>query len=72
LAIGSSLSFKSKRSRNSRSRSPNNIVRRRVEVRIPTSFGSEQLVNIVNESLPVEGRGERRSALPTLPPTTTY
>ncbi len=31
-----------------------------LEVRNATGFGSEQLVNIVNESLNVEGRGEEQ------------
>ncbi|MGH9999767.1 MAG: helix-turn-helix domain-containing protein [Nitrososphaeraceae archaeon] len=52
------LRFRSKRPRNSPSRTPNDIEKRIVEVRNATGFGSEQLVNIVNESLNVEGRGE--------------
>ena len=52
------LRFRSKRPHNSPSRTPNDIEKMIVEVRNATGFGSEQLVNIVNESLDVEGRGE--------------
>ena len=52
------LRFRSKRPHNSPSRTPNDIEKRIVEVRNATGFGSEQLVNIVNESLNIEGRGE--------------
>ena len=64
------LRFRSKRPHNSPRRTPNDIEKRMVEVRNATGFGSEQLVNIVNESMNVEGRGERRSALARLQPTT--
>ena len=52
------LRFRSKIPHNSPSRTPNDIEKRIVEVRNATGFGSEQLVNIVNESLNIEGRGE--------------
>jgi Homeodomain-like domain len=52
------LRFRSKRPHNSPNRTPNDIEKRIVEVRNATGFGSEQLVNIVNESMTVEGRGE--------------
>ena len=52
------LRFRSKRPHNSPSRTPNDIEKRIVWVRNATGFGSEQLVNIVNESLNLEGRGE--------------
>ena len=52
------LRFRSKRPHNSPSKTPNDIEKRIVEVRNATGFGSEQLVNIVNKSLNVEGRGE--------------
>jgi transposase len=64
------LRFRSKRPHNSPSRTPNDIEKRIVEVRNATGFGSEQLVNIVNESMNVEGRGEKRSTLARLQPTT--
>ena len=64
------MRFRSKRPHNSPSRTPNDIEKRIVEVRNATGFGSEQLVNIVNESLNVEGRGEKKNTLARLQPTT--
>ena len=52
------LRFRSKRPHNSPNRTPDDIEKIIVEVRNATGFGSEQLVNIANESLAVEGRGE--------------
>ncbi len=54
------LRFRSKRPHNSPNRTPNDIEKRIVEVRNAIGFGSEQLVNIVNESLNVEKVEERR------------
>jgi len=52
------LRFRSKRPHNSPGRTPYDIEKRIVEVRNATGFGSEQLVNIVNQSLNLESRGE--------------
>ena len=65
------LRFIFKRPHNSPNRTPNDIEKRIVEVRNATGFGSEQLVNIVNESLNVEKVEEKkRSTLARLQPTT--
>jgi hypothetical protein len=47
------LRFKSKRPCNSPSKTPNDVEKKIVEVRKATGFGSDQLANIVNESLNV-------------------
>jgi len=52
------LRFRSRRPQNSPSRTPDNIEKMIVEIRNATGFGPEHLVNIVNESLNVEGRGK--------------
>jgi hypothetical protein len=54
------LKFRSKRPHNSPSRTPIDIEKRIVEVRNATGFGSEQLVNIVNQSLNLEGKGGKQ------------
>lgn len=47
------LRFKSRKPCNSPSKTPNDIEKKIVEVRKATGFGSEQLANIINESLNV-------------------
>lgn len=61
------LRFKSRKPCNSPSKTPNDIEKKIVEVRKATGFGSEQLANIVNESLTIEHKYSKQ-----ISKTTTY